>query len=122
MKKDVLDRILDFFTGSLDFNGILVIDLSTEFEVSWPEMREILFGDGADEGDRGVIAVPSGAMVYRISRRAPFDPQRFETEKSDLRRETVHNRRAQHRQAVVNQLKAQQQIEYNASWLDTIEG
>lgn len=89
---------------------------------STPELAEILFGDGADEGDRGVIAVPNGAMVYRISRRAPFDPQRFETEKSDLRRETVQNRRAQYRQAVINQLKAQQQIEYNASWLDTIEG
>ena len=61
-------------------------------------------------------------MDYRISRRAPFDPQRFENEKSDLRRETVGNRRGQHRQAIINQLKTQQQIEYNASWLDTIEG
>lgn len=89
---------------------------------STPELREALFGESADEGDRGVIAVPSGAMVYRISRRAPFDPQRFETEKSDLRRETVQTRRDQHRQAILNQLKTQQQIEYNASWLDTIEG
>jgi peptidyl-prolyl cis-trans isomerase D len=89
---------------------------------STPELRGILFGDSADEGDRGVIAVPSGALVYHISRRTPFDPQRFETEKSDLRQETVGNRRAQHRQAILDQMKTQQQIEYNASWLDTIEG
>jgi peptidyl-prolyl cis-trans isomerase D len=89
---------------------------------STPELTEILFGDSAAEGDRGVIAVPDGAMVYRISGRTPFDPQRFATEKSGLRREIVQNRRAQHRQAIIEQMKTRQQIEYNASWLDTIEG
>lgn len=42
MKENVLNRILDFFARSLDFNGILVPDLSTEFGVPWSEMREIL--------------------------------------------------------------------------------
>jgi hypothetical protein len=42
MKGNILNRILDFFARSLDFNGILVPDLSTEFGVPWSEMREIL--------------------------------------------------------------------------------
>jgi hypothetical protein len=42
MKEDVLNRILDFFTRSSGFNGILVTDLCTEFLISWPEMQEIL--------------------------------------------------------------------------------
>jgi hypothetical protein len=42
MKKDILDRILNFFTDSSDFNGISVHDLSVEFRVPWEKMRDIL--------------------------------------------------------------------------------
>jgi hypothetical protein len=87
-----------------------------------PELRESLFGAGASEGDRGVVAVPSGAVVYRISRREPFDAQRFETEKAVLRKETLENRRNQYRQAIITQLKFQQQVEYNVALLDALEG
>lgn len=42
MKEDTLNRILNFFTESSDFNGIPVYDLSAEFGVSWVKMRDIL--------------------------------------------------------------------------------
>jgi len=42
MKDDVLNRILDFFATSSDFNGIMVSDLSAEFGVCWSEIRELI--------------------------------------------------------------------------------
>jgi peptidyl-prolyl cis-trans isomerase D len=87
-----------------------------------PELRERLFGVEADEGDRGVVAVPGGAVVYRIAKREPFDAQRFESEKAVLRQETLENRRSQYRQSIISQLKIQQQVEYNVALLDAREG
>lgn len=42
MKEKILSRILDFFVTSSDFNGILVLNLGTEFGAPWSEIRETL--------------------------------------------------------------------------------
>jgi peptidyl-prolyl cis-trans isomerase D len=88
---------------------------------STPELEEILFGENAKEGNRGVVAVADGALVYEILRREPFDPGRFESEKTNLRREALADRRSQYRQSVLNQLKVQQRIEYNPLWLEELD-
>ena len=86
-----------------------------------PEIQAALFGDDAREGAGGVLETPEGALVYTITGRETFDPERFETEKGQLQREALEQRRAQHLQAVIERLRAQQQIEYNAAWLETID-
>jgi len=88
---------------------------------STPEVQTELFGDDALEGAGGVLETPEGALIYTITGRETFDPERFETEKSQLRRETLEQRRAQHLQAVIERLRSQQQIEFNAAWLETID-
>jgi hypothetical protein len=85
------------------------------------EIEEVLFGNAATEGVRGVVAVPAGAMVYEITRREPVDPLRFQTESAGLREETLQSRRNQYRQSLVNQLRSTQQIEYNPQWLDALD-
>jgi peptidyl-prolyl cis-trans isomerase D len=85
------------------------------------EIEEVLFGNAATEGLRGVVAVPAGAMVYEITRREPVDPLRFQTESAGLREETLQSRRDQYRQSVVTQLRSTQQIEYNPQWLDALD-
>ena len=86
-----------------------------------PEIQAALFGDDAREGAGGVLETPEGALVYTITGHETFDPERFETEKGQLQREALEQRRAQHLQAVIERLRAQQQIEYNAAWLETID-
>jgi hypothetical protein len=88
---------------------------------STPELQEALFGEGAEVGARGTIAVPAGALIYEISRREPFDAVRFESEKGALREETLQSRRDQHRQALVRQMREQQRIEINPAWLDSLD-
>jgi len=85
------------------------------------EIEEVLFGNAATAGVRGVVAVPAGAMVYEITRREPVDPLRFQTESAGLREETLQSRRNQYRQSVVNQLRSTQQVEYNPQWLDSLD-
>ncbi len=86
------------------------------------DLESALFGDGASVGDRGVAPVPAGAVVYRVTRRQPFDPQRFMTEKTALLNEALADRRALYRQAIVTHLKQRQTVEYNRVWLDALEG
>jgi len=87
-----------------------------------PELEASLFQESAAEGDGGVAEVPLGAIVYRITRREPFDPQRFAREKAGLGQETLQSRRQQHRQAILNQMKLRHRVEYNAAWLESLEG
>src|SRR6266705_1189187 len=42
MKEYVLDRILNFFLKSSDFNGILLSDLCDEMNVTWAAMQAML--------------------------------------------------------------------------------
>jgi hypothetical protein len=42
MKKKVQNRILDFFVTSSDFNGILLSDISAEFDIPWSNIREVI--------------------------------------------------------------------------------
>jgi len=88
---------------------------------STAELETALFGDDAEDGKRGVVTITDGAIVYEIERREPFDPARFESEKHDLRRETLDNRRTQFRQSLINRLREQQQVEYNPAWLERLD-
>jgi hypothetical protein len=60
---------------------------------SSPEMQESLFGDAVTIGDRGVVGIPAGALVYEVTARVPFDAITFEMEKESLRAEVVQQRR-----------------------------
>lgn len=85
-----------------------------------PELNEALFGDATRIGDTGVVPVPAGALIYQISSRSPFDPQRFDAEKATLRDETLADRRTRYRQSLVDQLRVQQRVEVNNAWLNML--
>jgi len=44
---------------------------------STAELNDMLFGDAVQIGDRGVVEVPEGAVIYEVSARVPFDPDLF---------------------------------------------
>jgi peptidyl-prolyl cis-trans isomerase D len=69
-----------------------------------PELERELFGPEAAVGRQGVVAVPAGALLYRIIGREPFDPQRFAAERADLRQELLSQRRLQYRQGLITGL------------------
>ncbi len=77
------------------------------------ELDDRLFADDARVGDRGVVALPTGAILYEITSRVPFDATRFEEQRAELRREVLAQRRDQYLQAVLRQLRGSQKIEIN---------
>jgi peptidyl-prolyl cis-trans isomerase D len=78
-----------------------------------PELAEKLFGDHVLLGSRGVAEVPSGALVYEVAERQPFDALAFETGKPELRRQLLAQRRLEYGQSVLSKLREQQQVEVN---------
>lgn len=77
-----------------------------------PEIEQLL-ADGVQVGDRGVLEVPAGAIYYEVTARTPFERERFDEQEASLRAELLSQRRQQYRQAVIERLRAQQQIEIN---------
>lgn len=82
-----------------------------------PELQARLFAADAQAGDRDVLAVPSGAIIFEITRRQAFDPTRFEAEKAALLSETLGERRNTYRQGLLNRLKERQKIVLNQETL-----
>ena len=89
---------------------------------STPELEETLFGAAVAEGDSGVVAVPSGAMIYTVTRREEFDPLAFESARPDLRREIEDDRRERVRQSVVSKLQERKSIVVNDPLVSRING
>jgi hypothetical protein len=80
---------------------------------STDELQEALFGAGVMIGDRGVVAVPAGALVYEVTARQEFDSYAFEDAKAPLRAEMLRQRRYALRQALVNQMIQTQEVAIN---------
>jgi len=89
---------------------------------SSPELQQALFGDAAAVGDRAVLDVPAGALVYEIKRKDGFDRLAFEMAKADLRQELLRQRRDQYRQSVLDRLRPAAQIEVNDELIRRIDG
>lgn len=86
------------------------------------ELGDRLFREDAKVGDRGVVPLESGAILYEITSRVPFDTARFEEQRAELRREILAQRRDQYLQAVLRQLRGSQKIEINREVLQQFTG
>jgi peptidyl-prolyl cis-trans isomerase D len=80
---------------------------------STDELQQALFGAGVMIGDRGVVEVPAGALVYEVTGRQEFDSYAFEDSKPALRAEMLRQRRFALRQALVNQMIQTQEVAIN---------
>jgi len=89
---------------------------------SSPEMQEALFGDAVTIGDRGVVGIPSGALVYEVANRVAFDAIAFEQEKETLRAEVVQQRRQAMRRSMVDELSRQLEIVINEPLVERLDG
>ena len=89
---------------------------------SSPEMQEALFGDAVTIGDRGVVGVPAGALVYEVTNRVAFDGIAFEQEKEALRAEVLQQRRQALRRSMVDELSRQLEIVINEPLVERLDG
>lgn len=77
------------------------------------ELREALFGRHVDVGDRGVAAVPDGAVVYEVTERQPFDPIAFNAARGQLRAELLQQRRELLRRSLLTRLSERLEVAIN---------
>lgn len=89
---------------------------------STPELEKSLFGPDVAEGDSGVVEVPLGTMIYRVTRREVFDPLAFESARPELRREIETDRRERVRQSIVAKLQERKSIVINDPLVRRIDG
>lgn len=85
-------------------------------------LRPELFGPGVEVGDTGVIQVPAGAIVYRVTSREPFDAAAFELAKADLRRELAQQRREVIVGSIVTRLRDETEIVVNQEIVGPVDG
>jgi hypothetical protein len=85
------------------------------------ELREALFSDGAVEGTIDVVAAPAGAVVFEITRREVFDPEKFEESKDGLRQVLLTQRRDAMVGAALEALRADYEIEINDEIVNRID-
>jgi hypothetical protein len=86
------------------------------------ELEQALFGDAASVGDRGVIAVPNGALVYRITLREAFDPVAFAEARPALLAELTENRRQGLRESILATMRDRVPVEVNQALIAQIDG
>jgi peptidyl-prolyl cis-trans isomerase D len=85
---------------------------------STPELTNALFGDQAAEGDEGVVEVPAGAVLYRITKRLPFDRELFEDSREALETELIGERKRDIlNQLLLKLLDGDYDVEYNTEVL-----
>jgi peptidyl-prolyl cis-trans isomerase D len=77
------------------------------------EVRSVLFGEDVQEGDRGAVAVPSGALVYEVTYREGFDRVDFETRRVELTEELRQQRRQELELSMVEQLREDGEVQIN---------
>ena len=86
------------------------------------EIKQAIFGDSVQVGDRGVIEVPAGALVYQVTRREPFDPVAFDEAREGLRDQLIEQRRLGMRRSMVDQLSQNLEIVVNDQLVERIDG
>jgi parvulin-like peptidyl-prolyl isomerase len=86
-----------------------------------PELRESLFAPGLMEGDRGVVEVPAGALVFEVTRREPFDSYAFEDAKATLRQELLEQKKNALRQSIIQQMIRVQDVEINGELVEAYD-
>ncbi len=85
------------------------------------ELEQMLFSDLATVGDQGIARVPSGALIYRITRREPFDPVAFESAKPALTQEVETNRKEALRESILTKLRDRYEVEINQTLVGQID-
>jgi parvulin-like peptidyl-prolyl isomerase len=86
------------------------------------EMQQALFGDAVTIGDRSVVEIPAGALVYEVTSRKPFDRIAFEQQRETLRTELVQQRRLGMRRSMVDELSGQLEIVINEPLVQRLDG
>jgi peptidyl-prolyl cis-trans isomerase D len=69
------------------------------------ELDAHLFGPDVEVDRTDVVEVPTGALLYRVSRRESFDPESFLVAKPALRQELLQERQSPWRQTDVQRLR-----------------
>jgi len=82
-----------------------------------PELEAALFGPGAKAGDTGVVPVPAGAVLYRLSSVDKFDPAQLAARKEEIRKEILDQRKTEFVSAVTERLRPHHEIEMNYALL-----
>ena len=80
------------------------------------------FGDLAAVDTQGIARVPGGALVYRITRREPFDPVAFESARPALSQEVESNRKSALRESILTKLRDRYPVEINQTLVGQIDG
>ena len=86
------------------------------------ELDDALFGAAAAVGDQGVVAVPNGTLLYRITLREPFDPVSFGLARPELLREISENRRTAIRESILTKMQDRVPVEVNQALIAQIDG
>ncbi len=86
------------------------------------ELQGTLFGDQVRIGDRGVLRVPAGALVYAVTGREPFDPVSFQSAKPGLTVELESDRKNALRESILTKLRDRHEVEINQTLVGQIDG
>jgi peptidyl-prolyl cis-trans isomerase D len=86
------------------------------------ELEQTLFADSTNVGDQGVARVPSGALIYHITRREPFDPVAFKSAKPALTQEIETDRKSALRESILAKLRDRYEVEINQTLVGQIDG
>lgn len=83
-----------------------------------PELRAALFSPTTAVGDTGVVDVPAGAVMYRVSRHIPFDPETYAASEPTLRRELLNQKRGALLEDIMANLREQYDVRVNQELVD----
>ncbi len=86
------------------------------------ELQALLFGDQVQIGDRGVVRVPAGALLYAVTGREPFDEVSFESAKPALTVELESDRKNALRESILTKLRDRHEVEINQTLVGQIDG
>jgi peptidyl-prolyl cis-trans isomerase D len=87
-----------------------------------PELEKAVFAEETKVGDKGVAAVPAGAVIYSVARKQTFDPAAFESEKARLRAELLTQRRNAVLQSMLDGIRQKHKVEINQELVDRVTG
>lgn len=78
------------------------------------DLRVSLFGDNVAIGDRGVVEVPAGALVYEVTDRQGWDESGFLAARPQLEAELADRRRNELVDALIARLREESSVQTNA--------
>ena len=85
-------------------------------------LRDALFAADAVEGSTGVVEVPAGAVLDRVSRRGAFDPELFAASQPTLREELLAERRGDLLRAILFRVEKTVDIRVNDALVARYDG